>query len=369
MFVGIVQGLLFLAHWLVFVTVRYFLGQPGLPHLLEFLLLASISFVPASLLVWRYTHFAAWAFYRLAAIWLGCLSFFFWASVLCWVGWAAMLAASFDTAKNRQMMLAIIFAAATVAAAIALLNGSWVRIRRVAVKLPALPESWKNRSLVLISDLHLGPVHGFRFSRRVAELVAKLKPDVVALAGDFYDGTAVDADRMASAWKELAAGFPIYYVTGNHEEFSDRTKYLRALEGVGIRILRNETVMIDGLQLAGVLYGEGSEREGFRQALAGLKLNPEQPSVLLNHVPHFLDVAEEAGVSVILSGHTHKGQVIPWNWVARLVHGPFVYGLSRFKNMLVYTSSGVGTWGPPMRLGSASEIVEIRFNSNSNPHE
>ena len=361
LFIGIVQGLLFLAHALVFATVRYFLGQPGIPHLLEFFILASISFVPASLLVWRYTHFVAWAFYRLAAIWLGCLSFFFWASVLCWVIWGAMVAMSIDNASNRHMMLATVFAAATIAAAAALLNESWVRIRQVTVKLPALPEVWKNRLLVLVSDLHLGPVHGFRFSRRVANMVAGLEPDVVALAGDFYDGTAVDAERMASPWKDLAAQFPVCYVTGNHEEFSDRTKYLRALEGVGVRILRNETVVIDGLQVAGVLYGEGSEREGFRQALAGLKLNRQQPSVLLNHVPHFLDIAEQAGISLMLSGHTHKGQVIPWSWVARRVHGPFVYGLNRFRNMLVYTSSGVGTWGPPMRLGTLSEIVEIRF--------
>jgi predicted MPP superfamily phosphohydrolase len=82
---------------------------------------------------------------------------------------------------------------------------------------------------------------------------------------------------------------------------------------------------------------------------------------LLNHVPQFFELAEQAGVSLMLSGHTHKGQVMPWSWVARRVHGPFAYGLNRFKSMLVYTTSGAGTWGPPMRLGSSSEIVEISF--------
>src|SRR5256885_10028764 len=87
LFLAMVQGLLCLAHALVFETVNYFWGKPHIPYLLEFFILVSISFVPASLLVWRYTHFFAWGFYRVAGVWLGCLSFFFWASVLCWVVW------------------------------------------------------------------------------------------------------------------------------------------------------------------------------------------------------------------------------------------------------------------------------------------
>lgn len=90
LFIAIVQGILFLGHALVFETVNYFWGKPRIPHLLELFVVLSISFVPASILVWRYTHFFAWGFYRLAAIWLGCLSFFFWASVLCWLVYAGV---------------------------------------------------------------------------------------------------------------------------------------------------------------------------------------------------------------------------------------------------------------------------------------
>jgi predicted MPP superfamily phosphohydrolase len=363
LFIIAVQGLLFLAHALVFVTVNHFQGNPGIPHLFAFFVLVSISFVPASLLVWRYTHFFAWAFYRVAAIWLGCLSFFFWTSVLCWVVWAVivLIARPNDPAAAGPVLLEILFGLATLASVAALINASWVRVRRVTVKLTGLPEVWKNRTLVQVSDLHLGPVRGYRFSRRVAKLAASLRPDVLVLTGDFYDGTAIDAVQMASAWKDFPARLGSYYVTGNHEEFSDRTKYLRAIESAGIRILRNEKVVIDGLQIAGILYGEGSERGGFLATVASLKLDSSQPSILLNHVPHFLDVGEEAGVSLQLSGHTHEGQMIPWNWVARRVHGPFVYGLNTFKRMLVYTTSGTGTWGPPMRLGTASEIVQLTF--------
>ena len=110
-----------------------------------------------------------------------------------------------------------------------------------------------------------------------------------------------------------------------------------------------------------MLYGEGHAQEAFRRALQQMNLERTRPAILLSHVPQYYDVAEEAGISLKLSGHTHYGQVFPWNWVARRVHGKFVYGLNQFKRMLVYTTSGVGTWGPPMRLATRAEIVLIRF--------
>jgi len=358
-FLAIVQGLLFLAHALVFETVNYFWGKPHLPYLLEFFILVSISFVPASLLVWRYTHFFAWLFYRIAAVWLGCLSFFFWASVLCWAIYA--VAHIFEIHVPHRVLLMVLFGTAAIASLVAFANASWLRVTRISVQLPNLPQTWKNRVAVLAGDLHLGPVRGYCFARRVVELAAQLKPDVVFLTGDFYDGTAVDAARMANAWKDFAAKLGVFYVTGNHEEFSDRSKYLRAIEGAGIRVLKNEKVIVDGLQIAGALYGEASEPDVFRSTVAGMNLDPQKPSILLSHVPQYFDIAEEAGISLQLSGHTHKGQVLPWSWVARRVHGKFVYGLNRFKRMLVYTTSGAGTWGPPMRLGTRAEIVLITF--------
>jgi len=365
-FIAIIQGILFLAHALVCETVYYFWGEPRIPHLLEFFIFASISFVPASLLVWRYTHLFAWGFYRVAAIWLGCLSFFFWASILCWGVYAVMQTyALFGSATRandfRRELLLAFFTVATLGAAAALINAAWLRVTEIAVALPGIPDSWKGRTAVLAGDLHLGPVRGFCFARRVVRLAATLNPDIVFLTGDVYDGTAVDEVRMSSVWKGFAPRHGIYYVTGNHEEFSDRTKYLNAIQGAGIKVLQNEKVMVDGLQIAGVLYGEGHEREAFRQALQGMHLDPTRPVVLLSHVPQFYDVAEESGISLKLSGHTHNGQVFPWNWVARRVHGKFVYGLNQFKRMLVYTTSGAGTWGPPMRLGTRAELVLIRF--------
>jgi predicted MPP superfamily phosphohydrolase len=358
-FIVIVQAILFLGHALVYETWVYFWGKPRLPHLPAIFILLSISFVPASMVVWRYANVFAWLFYRAAAVWLGGLSFFFWASVACWAIYGGSQLAGLHV-THRGLLLAV-FGAAALASVAAILNAARVRTTRISVKLPGLPEAWKGRTAVLAGDLHLGPVRGYRFARYVVKLARELKPEIVLITGDFYDGTAVDAVKMASTWKDFPAPLGVYYVTGNHEEFSDRTEYLNAARSAGMRILNNEKVTIDGLQIAGALYGEASDPEVLREVLRTMNLNRERASILLSHVPQHLNIAEEAGVSLQLSGHTHKGQVIPWSWLAARVHGKFVYGLNRFRQMLVYTTSGAGTWGPPMRLGTRSEIVLIRF--------
>ena len=98
-----------------------------------------------------------------------------------------------------------------------------------------------------------------------------------------------------------------------------------------------------------------------RSFLEGLKLREGGPSVLLNHVPNGLPIVEECGVSLQLSGHTHGGQIFPFTWVARRAFGEFTYGLHSFRALQVYTSTGAGTWGPPMRVGTTPEMVLLEF--------
>jgi uncharacterized protein len=103
--------------------------------------------------------------------------------------------------------------------------------------------------------------------------------------------------------------------------------------------------------------------ETFRSILQKAWLDPKRPSILLAHAPDQLRIAEEEGISLQLSGHTHRAQFFPWTWITFRIHGPFVYGLKRLGRLLVCTTSGSGTWGPPMRLGAAPELVLIHFVS------
>jgi hypothetical protein len=128
-----------------------------------------------------------------------------------------------------------------------------------------------------------------------------------------------------------------------------------------VRVLTNEKVEVDGLQIVGVPYRNAAPGEHFTSVLQGIRLDRNRASILLTHAPDHPEIAEAAGVSLQLSGHTHLGQYIPWSWVARRIYRQFVYGLSRIGKMQIFTSSGAGTWGPPLRLGSNPEIVVLHF--------
>jgi hypothetical protein len=262
---------------------------------------------------------------------------------------------------NFHEMAGILFGAGMAAGIYGVFNARWTRITRITVRLANLPEAWKGRRAALISDLHLGHVRNGSFLRRMVAKILKEEPDAIFIAGDLYDGTAIDEGRAAEPLSELAAPQGVYFVAGNHEQFGDDSRYLRAVEAAGVRVLSNEKVEADGLQIIGVPYRHATQERHFASVLDSIGVDRERASILLTHAPDHPEIAEAAGVSLQLSGHTHVGQFIPWSWMARRIYRQFVYGLSRIGKMQVFTSSGAGTWGPPLRLGSNPEIVVLQF--------
>jgi len=262
---------------------------------------------------------------------------------------------------NFHWTVELLFGAAVVAGLYGVFNASWTRITRTTVRLANLPAAWHGRRAALISDLHLGHVRNGSFLRRMVAKILKEEPDAIFIAGDLYDGTAIDARRAAQPLSELMAPHGVYFVAGNHEQFGDDSKYLRAIEAAGVRVLSNEKVEVDGLQIVGVPYRNATLGGHLASALNGVRLDRGRASILLTHAPDHPEIAEAAGVSLQLSGHTHLGQFLPWSWIARRIYRQFVYGLSRIGKMQVFTSSGAGTWGPPLRLGSNPEIVVLQF--------
>jgi predicted MPP superfamily phosphohydrolase len=255
----------------------------------------------------------------------------------------------------------VFFGAAMLVSIYGLVNANRLRVTRITVKLSNLPAAWQGRNVALVTDLHLGNVRGAGFARRVVAKLQHLQPDAVFISGDLFDGTEANADALIAPWKKLSAPAGIYYVTGNHEEFTDRAKFIGAVQRTGIRVLNNEKVDVHGLQIVGVHDGEAGDPRQFRALLRQAELDGSRASILLAHQPSGLAIAEEAGISLQLSGHTHGGQIWPWTWMAARVHGRFNRGLNRFGKLLVYTSSGAGTWGVPMRVGTNPEIVLIHL--------
>lgn len=298
-------------------------------------------------------------YYTAASVWLGFFSYFFFASCLAWAafGITRLLAPDWP---SRSILYAC-FGIGLAAGLYGLINSALIRVRRIPIKLTNLPDSWRGRVAALVTDAHLGHIRGVGFARRLVAKISRLQPDLVLIGGDLYDGTAANAQRLAEPLRTIAAPLGAYFITGNHEEFHHRAQYIEAIEGVGVRVLNNEKVVLDGVQLVGVHDRDSALPDRFRAILRDAQLDPEAPSILLTHAPNLLGIAADEKIDLQLSGHTHGGQFFPFTWFTSRIYGPFVYGLNRLGDLLVYTSYGAGTWGPPLRVGTNPEIVLFSF--------
>ncbi len=359
---SVFQAVMLAAHWFVYETFHLFWGpmpagvQTGLAVSATIL---SFSFLAATLLAFRTNNIVVRFIYRVAAVWLGALNFFVLAATASWLVYGFVLATAVEIPS--RWIAGATFGAAALITLLGVANANWVRVKKISVRLPNLPDAWRGRTAVLASDLHLGHVRHRGFSHRVVRKIGSLKPDIVFLAGDFFDGTSVDAREVTAPWKYLRAPFGAFFVTGNHELFREESVYLDALRLAGIRVLQNEKVVADGLQILGVPYHHATHAEHFRSVLAQLAIDPQAASILLTHAPDRPAITAEAGVGIQLSGHTHLGQFFPFSSITRRIYGRFTYGLNRLGETQFYVSSGAGTWGPPLRIGSQSEIVQITF--------
>ena len=277
-------------------------------------------------------------------------------------------------AERRQVV------ARLVAGAAALVGGTlglWslrsglgrVNVQRVDVTLSRLPPSLSGTRIVQLSDVHVGPTIHRHFIETIVRQCNALSPDLLVITGDLVDGSVAELREHTAPLADLRAKYGVFFVTGNHEYYSGAEEWCAELERLGVRVLRNERVSIGSdaasFDLAGVddhsakRFGNG-HGEDVPKALAGR--DPTRELVLLAHQPRTIIEAQEHGVGLQLSGHTHGGQLWPWTYLVRLQQ-PVVAGLARFGQSLVYVSRGTGYWGPPMRLAAPSEITELTLRS------
>jgi predicted MPP superfamily phosphohydrolase len=362
LFIGIVQSILFLGHWFLYRTVVRFFGLTHPPFLLTFrvaMVLLSVSLVATSFLAFRYSNLLVRCLYMGAASWVGILYLLILASLLAWIVYGFVRL--FQLPLDRRILIEILIGMALMASLYGFINAGVIRTTRISLQLPNLSNPWKGKIAVWVSDTHLGQVRNHGFSRKIVSMVEDLRPDIVFIGGDLYDGEAVDVDQVIEPFSRLSTPYGIYFITGNHEEFSDNTRYLNAVRRAGMRVLNNEMVELDGLQIIGVDYRDTRKEGEFKRILKNMRIDCGKPSILLKHAPLHLQVAKEEGVTLQLSGHTHHGQVFLFRFITSWVYRGYDYGLKWFGNLLVYTSSGAGTWGPPMRLDTKPEIVVIEF--------
>ncbi|MEO8536513.1 MAG: metallophosphoesterase [Betaproteobacteria bacterium] len=242
------------------------------------------------------------------------------------------------------------------------------RVREVDVPIDRLPAALDGFTIAQITDLHVGPTIGRAYLDAIVQSVNALGADAIAITGDLVDGSVGQLAPHTAPLARLASRHGTFVVTGNHEYYSGAVPWIRELRRLGLNVLLNEHVVLnhDGarLVLAGVTDFSAHQfiaahRSDPDAAIAGA---PETAGarVLLAHQPRSAPAAARAGFDLQLSGHTHGGQFLPWNFFVRLQQ-PFTAGLARLGRMWVYTSRGTGYWGPPKRLGAPSEITRLRL--------
>ncbi|WP_229718837.1 metallophosphoesterase [Nocardia jinanensis] len=245
------------------------------------------------------------------------------------------------------------------------------RIKYVDVTLPRLGRGLDGTRVVAVTDTHFGPINRTKWSLGVAAAVNELRPDIVAHVGDIADGTVEQRRVQAAPLATMDAGLARVYVTGNHEYLGEAQGWLDYMDSIGWKTLHNDHIVVerggDRLVVAGVddataksakLSGHGAN---FDDALAGV--DPGLPVLMLAHQPKQVFESEAAGVDLQIAGHTHGGQIWPFNFLVRLDQ-PTVHGLSRHgARTQLYTSRGSGFWGPPFRIFAPSEITVITLHS------
>ena len=238
-------------------------------------------------------------------------------------------------------------------------------VRTVRVPLAALPAAMEGYTLVQLTDIHVGPTIDRRFMVDLVAQVNALHADAVVITGDLVDGSVASLGEHVAPLAELRARHGVFFVTGNHEYYSGVEEWMAELARLGMRVLRNERVSLgDGaasIDLAGVDdWSAAGHASGHRADLASAlrDRDPTRALVLLAHQPKAVPEAAARGVGLVLSGHTHGGQLWPFSYVVSLDQ-PIVAGLHRVRDTWAYVSEGTGYWGPPMRLGTRGEITKV----------
>lgn len=375
--------ILFICHKIVY---EFFIRAFGIERkrikiiLFLILLYLSLSFIISALLVrWRENTLTRFLYFC-SGIWLGAVINLFLAVVAAFI--ITLLVRLFGKKANLRFLSIFVIIFVISYTGFGIWNAFHPQIKNITVKIKDLPERWKGKTIVQISDVHLGAILGENFLKQVVDKINSIKPDMAVITGDLIDGSAKDVPSYLNLLEDIKTDQGVYYVTGNHEIYFGVDKFLSAIKNININTLEDKIVDLNGLQIIGISYPRFTEAKNIKNIIQNNKdFDPQKPSIILFHSPtsinHAKDTeeerhermywrpntdfsdAKELGIDLQLSGHSHAGQIFPFDLVTKMIYNGYDYGLKTEGDFSIYTSSGIGVWGPTMRTGSRSEIVAI----------
>ncbi|MGC8596098.1 MAG: metallophosphoesterase [Candidatus Kryptoniota bacterium] len=240
-------------------------------------------------------------------------------------------------------------------------NSHIIRVRTIDISIPKKGGKYTTLNIVAASDIHLSSIIGRNRIESIVNKINSLSPDVVLLPGDILDGDLNPVLHLNSgeALRKIHAPLGVYAVTGNHEYIGGVEKACKYISEHGIKILRDSGVFVDeSFYIVGREDFSSRNRRPLTEIIKGF--DRKYPIILMDHQPFHLKEAIENGIDIQISGHTHYGQLWPFNYITRMVY-ELAYGYRKIGTTHFYVSSGAGTWGPPMRIFADPEIVQLRI--------
>lgn len=341
-FLTIVLIVYFGMHYYVFWRLS---GMLGFTKSYAILAVLTVSYPLAALLEKTAHNFITRIFYALSSVWVGILFFLFSALII----YEVVRLFNPDARTAGILIIAIV----CVLTIISIANALFVNIRHIEMTVEGLETPLE---IVHLSDIHVGTIRNSRYLSKIVEKTNALDPDMVFITGDLFDGSAPLRNDTIRPLDDINA--KTFFTFGNHENYEGEQKVMDLLSNTKMQILRNQMTSYKGLQIVGV-----DDPEFANVSFDSYKLDDSKPSILLIHRPVMTGQASRKGFDVMLSGHTHNGQIIPFNLFVRMAFR-YVKGLYNHDGMHIYVTPGTGTWGPPMRLGSRNEITHISLRGS-----
>lgn len=334
-------------HYYIFSHLWFMLDMDRTLWFWAFILLSSVSWLLAMGLEMAVANGVTRAYSIAASLWLGTLFMFLFTLIAYDI---VRLTVDIDTTYAGPAVISFVGSVV----AFGVMNARFLRVREVEVPTRKLDGGLR---LVHLTDLHIGAIYGPRHLKRIVDRVNSLRPDLVLITGDLADGPHTYTETSFAAIDEIEA--PVYFTLGNHEGFAGLDKIMPLLERTKMRILRNEMETHGDVQIVGV--DDHWDKAIVPRVLDAVRPDPSKYIILMYHRPVSWREARERGVDLMLAGHTHAGQFYPFNLLVRAIWRK-VKGLYDLGSMHLYAGTGTGTWGPPMRVGTNSEVALLRIN-------
>lgn len=313
------------------------------------------------------SSFSEWV-YRIGAFWLAFMLYFTIAAVLIDVVRIFNYFFHFLPAFSEIMKFRLGLAVVLIVSLIVIgghINALWINVKEIPLTIHKKVSGSPEVKILMASDIHLGALIGERREKRLLEIIQEQKPDLVLLCGDLVDGEIAPVLRknLGRHIQEIRTTLGVYAIMGNHEYIGGVDKTLPYLKSINIRMLIDEVVILpNGIQLVGRNDHSAGNGSNPPKPLAELctGLDSTKPVIVMNHQPYNLQEAADTKVDLHLSGHTHNGQLWPFNYLIQEIF-ELSWGYLKKGDTNFYVSSGFGTWGPTVRTGNRPEVVVFKL--------